>query len=514
MSGGAKVLVILLDAVERDLLLPWARDGVLPTFGAFLPSAVSAVALGPLGMHPGAAWASLFTGASPARHARHTDRQIRPGTYDTYRAGPSEVRCPPFWETVAAAGRRVAIIDVPDARLSPSLNGVQVVDWLPHTFEDGFRTTPPQLKAEIVSRFGIERTGLCDHAELSSIDQVRRFRDSLVDRAARKAAFSRHLLAQGGWDLFVTTFTETHCIGHRCWHFHDPSHPRHDPRQVAALGNPLADVYRAVDDGVGRLLAAAGDDTFVFVVSDVGLGPNFNGAHLLADVLFGLGYGPPPATTSTAWRALRWAWRRAPRAWRTRLDGLTKGAVDRAWPSFDPRWKCFAVNNGEVFGAIRVNLAGREPQGRVAPGSEYEAFCRTLGDELLALVNADTGAPAVRRVLRTKDIYDGPRLGALPDLLVEWSTETAIDAVRSPRLGTVRKPYRGPRTGHHRREGFLACRGPAIEPGELDAPIDMVDVAPTIAALLGVELGGVDGRPVSSCLPAPRRPAARRAASP
>jgi predicted AlkP superfamily phosphohydrolase/phosphomutase len=278
------------------------------------------------------------------------------------------------------------------------------------------------------------------------------------------------------------------------------------------LGDPLAAVYRAIDDGVGELLAVAGDEAVVFVVSDVGMGPNFNGAHLLGDVLFRLGYGPPPAETSAAWRALRWVWRRLPTSWRARLDGLTKRAVDRTWPAFDPRWRCFAVNNGEVFGAIRVNLAGREPQGRVMPGVDYEDFCRRLGDDLLALVNADSGAPAVRRVLRTAEIYDGPRLGMLPDLLVEWNTGAALDAVRSPRLVTICKPYRGPRTGHHRREGFFLCRGPAIEPGTLAAPVDLIDVAPTIAALLGVELGEIDGRPIPACLPAAERPEARWAA--
>jgi predicted AlkP superfamily phosphohydrolase/phosphomutase len=265
------------------------------------------------------------------------------------------------------------------------------------------------------------------------------------------------------------------------------------------LGDPLETVYRAVDAGVGKLLSLVDDETVVLVVSDVGIGPNFNGAHLLADVLFRLGYGARPATASKPWRALRWAWRRLPNAWRTSLDGVTKSAVDRTWPAFDASAKCFAVNNGEVFGAIRVNLAGREPSGRVEAGRDYEDFCRRLGEDLLALVNADSGAPAVRRVLRTADVYAGAWLDALPDLLIEWNTDDVIDAVRSPRLGTLRKPYAGPRTGHHRREGFFACRGPAVEPGEI-GPIDLVDVAPTVAALLGVELSEIDGRPIAACL--------------
>jgi predicted AlkP superfamily phosphohydrolase/phosphomutase len=197
-------------------------------------------------------------------------------------------------------------------------------------------------------------------------------------------------------------------------------------------------------------------------------------------------------------------------AWRTALDRVTKDTVDRTWPPFDANAKCFAVNNGEMFGAIRVNLVGREPSGRVEPGRDYQDFCRKLGDDLLALVNADTGAPVARRVLRTADVHAGPRIEALPDLLVEWNTEEPIDAVRSPRFGTLRKPYVGPRTGHHRREGFLLCRGPAVVPGELAEPVEIVDVAPTIAALLGVELNDVDGHAIAECLVAPPQGAARQ----
>jgi predicted AlkP superfamily phosphohydrolase/phosphomutase len=501
MTEGPKVLVILLDAFDADLLLRWVEEGRLPALGALLGSALRATTLAPFGMHSGAAWSTLSTGASPARHARHAHRQIRSGTYTTYRALPSEVRAEPFWEPIARAGRRVAVIDVPDSRLARGLNGVQVVDWLSHTSDSGFQTSPAALGREIVARFGEERLGLCDHAPLSSLAELRRFRDGLIERARRKAALSCHLLAREAWDLFVTVFSESHCIGHRCWHLHDPAHPRHDARQAEELGDPLEAVYRAIDAGVGELLTQAGNETTVLLVSNLGMGPNYNGAHLLDDVLFRLGHAPPPPPAKAAWRALRHGWRRLPLAWRGALRGVAEAAVDRTWPPFDPRRSCFSVANGEVFGGLRVNLAGREPAGGVQPGAHYEETCARLAGEFLALQNADTGEPAVLRVVRTADVHAGPHLDALPDLLIEWNTAAPLDAVRSPKTGTIRKPYRGPRTGHHRREGILLCRAAGVQRDALDEPVSLADVAPTIAALLGVSLDGVDGRPIARCLP-------------
>jgi predicted AlkP superfamily phosphohydrolase/phosphomutase len=54
------------------------------------------------------------------------------------------------------------------------------------------------------------------------------------------------------------------------------------------------------------------------------------------------------------------------------------------------------------------------------------------------------------------------------------------------------------RTGDHTRAGaFFAC-GPGIQVGELAEPVPVESFAPTIAALLGVALPGVDGIPVPS----------------
>ncbi len=55
--------------------------------------------------------------------------------------------------------------------------------------------------------------------------------------------------------------------------------------------------------------------------------------------------------------------------------------------------------NNELFGAVRINLVGREPRGRVARGQEYDELLGWLSERLLELEDADTGRPLVRRLL-------------------------------------------------------------------------------------------------------------------
>jgi predicted AlkP superfamily phosphohydrolase/phosphomutase len=155
----------------------------------------------------------------------------------------------------------------------------------------------------------------------------------------------------------------------------------------------------------------------------------------------------------------------------------------------------FQVPTNEHASAVRVNLRGREPKGRIAPGAEYQAFCEILTADLLDLVNLDTGKPAVRAVLQTDREYPGERLDDLPDLLVIWNREAPIEGLGSSKVGEVRGVLPGFRTGDHTREAILIARGPGIESGQSTTAISLVDIAPTVAAAVGVSLNDVDGRP-------------------
>jgi hypothetical protein len=82
----------------------------------------------------------------------------------------------------------------------------------------------------------------------------------------------------------------------------------------------------------------------------------------------------------------------------------------------------------------------------------------------------------------------------MPDLLVEWDCSNPVVGVRSPTIGTVRGTYAADRTGGHRPDGRLVVSGPSVLAG-LGASMPAVDLAPTLAALVDVELVDVEGAP-------------------
>lgn len=501
MSSLAKVLFIGIDAADKDLILQWSRAGDLPHLNRLLETAAWGITHSPTGLYVGAIWPSFYTAVSPARHARYCYEQLQPGSYDIKRFSAREVKHAPFWDALDRAGKRVAVIDVPKTYPSELSSGMHVVDWGSHDPDPaGFRVWPEALGEDIERRFGIETMHNCN-AFRTTGEEFRDFRDHLVRRVRRKTELSAWCLEQGNWDCLLTVFSESHCVGHQCWHLHDTRHHKHDPEFVAVAGNPMKAVYQAIDAGIGELLQKVGDDTHVMVFASHGMGPHYDATFMLDEMLRRLEGEPAYRKRASLVPMATALWKLLPQNVRKMASPLRKKVRVSLGVDKDQRLdtrRSFKTPNNDTYGGIRVNLVGREPRGLVSPGKEYDEFCATLARDLMAFTNVTTGEPLVKAVLRSADLYEGENMHYLPDLLVEWNRGAPVSEVFSPKTGRITGEYRKCRTGDHTSEGLVFLSGPSIAPGQLQTPVSVMDLAPTIASLAGVELDGVDGRPVAS----------------
>jgi predicted AlkP superfamily phosphohydrolase/phosphomutase len=531
VTAPTDILLLEVDAGDKHLLLEWARAGVLPNFAALLDRGLVGHTAAPRGFFVGSIWPSFYTGVSPARHGIHSLAMLRPGTYEVAHLTTGEhVKREPFWNYLSRAGKRVAVLDIPLSGISEQINGIQTVEWGSHDENYGFRTWPPSLKAEIRSKFGLHPLdGGCNRDHRTPAD-FRDLRDALVRGVRTKADLTRHYLRQGGWQFFAQVFTESHCVGHQCWHLHASDHPGHEPEVAKLTGDPVRDVYVAIDAAIGQILSEVGPDTKVIVLAGHGMGQKYGAQFLLHEILIRLkvaeprapvtGAASPPRPRDRLDAALAWVWRRLPDAVkrslgsvRGRLRGWIDGPDGVPAPKLDhARSRCFIVDNGFAVGGIRFNLVGREPAGLVRRGGEMDALCALLERELLDIRDLETGKPVVAAVTRTRDLYDGEHLDLLPDLLVEWNPELALGTanagkagsgrmrIGSHAIGVIEGENRYCRTGEHRPEGLFVAVGGGIKPGKIERTVSIMDFAPTFTRLLGVELPNVDGTPVEELL--------------
>lgn len=504
MTQTTRLLAIGLDAAEQSLLRQWMDAGELPTLASLRERSVWGVTSNEPGLYTGAVWPSIFTGVSAARHGCYYYRQIVNGTYHTTHFHPDDLKHPPFWKTLSDAGRRVAVIDVPKSMLTAGLNGIQVVDWGLHDPSlPSVRCWPAALADEVTRRFGVDPVGQCDGAD-RTLKQYIDLRDRLIARVDLKCSLIEHFLEQGGWDMVLAVFGDPHCAGHQFWHLHDPVDRQWEATE---LGNPLKDVYVALDSAIGRLLDQLDPNTKVLVFASHGFGPHYDANALLDEVLRRL-EGSGRIHWPGVMRPVRSAYRSLlPVDWRTRLRPLAARVFDGVERIDDlsaarerTKRKCFMLPSNDNCGNIRVNLAGREPQGNIRPGAEFEQFCAALTADLIEIVNLETGQPVVKEVLRTADHYAGDYLNDLPDLIVRYHREAPIRRIHSAKVGTIEGHSLASRTGDHRPQGLFFASGPAVRPGHLNQPVSVMDLAPTLAAWLGLTLPDVDGEPISALL--------------
>jgi predicted AlkP superfamily phosphohydrolase/phosphomutase len=499
MGRRNRVLWLSAEAMDPKLIRAWAAEGRLPAFRRLLESASISQVQNPRGVYVGATWPTIATGVSPAVHGSYCFDQFDPITYRDVPFSPDRLAAEPFWMRLSRIGRRVAVFDVPLVPLTRPAGGAHIVGWGSHDPIFGRpKFWPSELECEVNRAVGRAPLRACDGLRRSA-RSFRALRSQLLRRVQLRVQLASRLFDRGPWDLFAAVFSESHCAGHQMWHLHDPSHPRHDPGVAADLGNPLLDVYQAIDDGIGRLLQCVDlRETLVLVLASHGMGPHYDATFLLDAILTRI-EDPCASTASIGPSPIRNGW--------MRLHHGIRGAVSpwlrptfrrfrgRRLAELRRRRRFFAIPNNDAHGGIRINLIGRESAGLVRPGREYEELCDELRRRILELRNVETDEPVATDVHRTGAFFAGRRVDALPDLLVEWNRRSPIRRVVSPVGGLIEGVFPGTRTGDHTPGGVLFAFGSGLEAGKRLEPIEGVDVAATIAHLLGGPPDGLEGRP-------------------
>jgi predicted AlkP superfamily phosphohydrolase/phosphomutase len=508
-----RVLVIGLDGATLDLIEPWATAGYLPNFARLLGEGSSGTLMSTIPPVSPAAWSSFMTGKNPGKHGvfDFTVRDL--SSYGVKVAlRPAE---PTVWGLLSAQGKRVCVVNVPQCYPPEPVNGYMVTGL----------GTPSQrvftYPEELTPRLRQDGYPLAISAMLQR-DGPAAFEASVYQAADHVAGTALRLMGELDWDFAMVVLRLTDEIPHYFWHWMDQSHPAYAPSDVLRSEAVLR-CYQKADELVGTLIAEAVDGrTTCFIMSDHGFGPLYKDVYL-NEWLRQRGFLTlrKRPSSGAAWRSLL---RRVGLS-RTQVghvlarlglnglrgvlrDGLGKWA--QVFPQdSQPRvedlvdWGRTRAYGIGYIGQIYVNLIGRDPEGIVTPGAEYERLLDELVEQLHEMVDPEDGQPVVSQVYRKQDIYDGDYVNRAPDLVVlmrnlRYITRQSYEFAR--RHLVFAEPPTG-ETGGHRREGLLLAYGDRTAPGVRFDQAEIVDLAPTILHLMGCPVPeDMDGRLLSQIL--------------
>jgi predicted AlkP superfamily phosphohydrolase/phosphomutase len=502
-----RVLLIGLDSADAELIERWAGEGALPGFRRLMDEGRwSRLGTTADVMHV-SAWPTLYTGTTPGHHGMYHAYQVRAGVHGVQRTEPQWCGVPPFWKALDDAGRRCVIFDAFMDYPLPGFRGTQILEYGTWTWFGEPGSIPRSMLGDLKRRFGPYPAP--EHANLVQVpDEPLRFRDQLVEGARVKARITRALMSEQDWDFMFVTFGEPHGAGHYLWHFGDVDYPLQPLSESLRGINLVRDVYAAVDSAIASILGEVDDNTTVIVTSADGMGPNYSGCHLMPELLHrmdlfhgggvGGGDGGDAKPRNGVLQTLRQAVPLGFRQGVTRcLPKRLRYQLGMKWVNSSIDWqraKVFCIPNSNE-GYFRVNLAGREPTGIVAGGTEYDDILGRLGEELAGLRAPRSGLPAAERISMIDDIFPGQRRQDLPDASISWNLEARIvDEIVSAGHGSIRRqaghatsPYY---TGNHRAAAFAVSYGINSPDARAATHPHLLDIAPTVLQLLGVDLPG------------------------
>lgn len=495
-----RVMVIGLDGATLEVIRPWAEEGALPTFRKLMEEGSWGKLRTITPPITPTAWSSFLTGMNPGKHGLFDFTGLKKDSYDTYLINANHRGGRSLWRLLSDAQRRVSIFNVPITYPPEQVNGQMISGLLtPAGAQDA--SWPPELQAEVkeaVPDFNFSPPGMHSRGqEAEFVEAVRKLNQTTLQ-------VTRYLMDRQPWDCLVSVFMGTDIMSHFMWKHMETKGAEAPEATRDILANAILDCYRDMDDSLAKLIHAAGDDTYVIVMSDHGFGGmdsymsvnpwliergflkfKRNPLSQFRYLLYRLGITP----LNIYGLLLRLRMGTTMRQTSRKNIGLMKWIVKNGFLSFnDVDWSRTRAYSIGYAGPIFINLKGREPQGIVQVGAEYEELVNQLVDDLQQLKEPDTGLPFVGEIHRGRQLYSGQFVERAPDLLF---------MPRDPRhagLGLVEFPSNKwltsspDRSGHHRMDGILFMKGPGIQRGQQIEGASIMDIAPTILALMGVPI--------------------------
>jgi predicted AlkP superfamily phosphohydrolase/phosphomutase len=480
-----RVLVIGLDGGTLDVIGPLAAAGLMPTFRELIERGRSGILRSTIPWYTIPGWASLMTGVQPQKHGLLYWVASDPSDYfENRRPGrrfvtSRDIPFPTFWDVAGALGKRVAIVNMPLTYPAWPVNGTLITGLLtPADAQNG--TCYPE---EVLHSFPGYRVDLSASREAASPDapsnaiterNLPSYLEELIQLTEGRSRVGEALLGEGV-DLGVVAFVGPDRISHKAW-----------PEQAALvagrasgrIGGLVEEYYRVLDGAVGKLIKQAGSGTSVMIVADHGFGPPAQQSFGVNGWLASRGYlhlrAERVQRTFSSQRMLKRLAGPAARMWKRRRGVVGAPLVD--WS----RSSAYAIlyPHTRAFGIV-VNQTGAKREGWVGPDEAREVLER-LRSELLSLED-DSGRRVIRRIFNTEEKRaESP---SFPDLMVE--TESHFLPKEGLRRAGLFGSIPSVRSGLHDPDGIFILAGPKVQ-GTGPANADIVDVAPTVLALLGI----------------------------
>ncbi len=485
MSGKRSVLVIGLDGMTFDLLNPLMDIGLMPVFQNLVRTGSAGILESSIPPVSAPAWVSFQTGVNPGKHGIVDFFRYQAGSYEPTLVSPRVIKTPTVWDLLSAQGRRVCVLNVPVTYPPWPVNGYMISGFMTPGVDTAF-TYPADLRERLLAQ--VPDYVIAPQGDIAT-DGVSGFIKKMLHTIQKRWQAARWLLDLESWDLFMVQFQATDVLQHALWDCLDSTQAGY-ARYSEAERRLAHQFYHILDEIIGDLIQRAGD-TSVIIMSDHGFGParkrvylnrwlaNQKYLALTGNARMQMQSGIEDMIKRLDFMGLRH--RLFPKGVGSVRAKMIRKLTQNPW--IDWAHTRAHVPFGTTYASLYINRVDREAQGCV-PESAYELLRDELIERLPTLTDPSTGQPVVEKVYRREEIFTGPAVLDLPDLLVRpyggYLLETRFKGTR------LFDSLPAHLSGLHRMEGLYVLSGGALGNHRHEGRAHITDLAPTILQLLDV----------------------------
>ena len=317
------------------------------------------------------AWSSMMTGVNPAKHNIFGFIDRDPATNRQFIPTSRNMKARTLWEVLGDAGKRVVVVNVPVTYPPRQVNGILVAGFLSPTLERAVH--PPSYLPTLKSLGYIVDADPWKARE--SKDLALQEVNSVLDARIRTLF---HMVDNEEWDYLHVHIMETDRLHHFLWQQMEDGDPTYAPA--------FYDFYRRIDNMLGELANRLDNNTTLVWMADHGF-----------------------CTIKKEVYVNRWlmdhGWLKLLNEPPDRKKGLEE---------IDPSSAAYSLDPGRII----IRLRGREKNGYVSPGAEYQSLCDEIATAALDLRDPEDDEPVFQTVFRREELYHGPYLDQAADLIL------------------------------------------------------------------------------------------------
>ncbi|OQX87235.1 hypothetical protein B6D60_04300 [candidate division KSB1 bacterium 4484_87] len=488
-----KMLLIGLEGATFRQIKKLMQQQKLPFFSRFYNSGVHAQLIAPYPVNRASSWASFFSGKRPGNHNLFDflDHHKNPAAPELLMADSGTHKW--LWDILNQTELKTIFFNIPIMSAPKAVNGV---------FVSGFATPegekiafPDSLNKEIAKQLGHIEIGL--PARKKNGDYFH----TALEMAKKQFTIFRDLLTNQEWNLALLTTNILDRLLPIYWN--DPDKIEH--------------VYRELDSLLAMIEQALADDVSIIIFSNFGYSP-VSKKFFVNEWLWEQGWQQRRISTEKTFISDIDEYFLIHANGNGRIipgllakSGLTKNNIRSLLPNnvseilnktvpralkklFHTEYLNISWDKSKAFffshnlQGIQINVKGRDPQGIVSPGREYERFRKQIISELFHLKDPYTFEHVFEDVFLKEEVFNGEFAQNAPDIILVPRKNNYFlhPQKRTSRMCIGSANDDNPVFAQRDNSGMFLMRSPENAAVRKAKNIDIVDIVPTILAYFDI----------------------------